>query len=84
MKTKILITMQNGNIIGVDTNYDAEIVIINYDKEFIFENGVNVSENVLKQSATIDKENKFSSLFNGKNLDRSEIVVKEALEKLNF
>lgn len=81
MRNKILITVEGGTVQNVTTNFDAEIVIVDYDKQS--DERVEVSE-VLEPDTIVPEGELFSeTLFEGK-LHNDVAEAKRKLKDLNF
>jgi hypothetical protein len=79
---KILITVEGGIVQNVFTDHDAEYVVVDYDDkgdEPVLVSNVRAPEIVVPAGEMF-----FNSLFNRKNLHKSEEIAKIQLKQLNF
>lgn len=81
MRNKILITVEGGTVQNVTTNFDAEIVIVDYDSQG--DDPVIVSD-ILEPDTIVPEGELFSkTLFEGK-LHNDVAEAKRKLKDLNF
>lgn len=82
MKNKILITVEGGIVQNVSTNFEAEIVIVDFDLKS--DDPVIVSEK-LEPDAVLGQKDKFYEEFYSKDaVAKEDQFVYEKLKELNF